>query len=151
MQSAPAPNTTVTMAEAPPPSAARVEQGAGPVAQVEVAGVLNRARTENGRPAMVESPRLSAAARSYADLMARTGHFSHDGPDGSSFADRARAAGYGCARAENIASGPMTDAQVVANWMTSPGHRRNILLSDAREFGYGRAGDKMVLMLGTGC
>jgi uncharacterized protein YkwD len=45
----------------------------------------------------------------------------------------------------------MSDAQVIANWMTSPGHRRNILLRDAREFGYGHVGDRFVLILGRGC
>ena len=104
---------------------------------VDVTATLNSLRAENGRVPLAEDRRLTTAARDYAALMARTGHFSHTGPEGSTFGQRSRAAGYPCPRAENIAFGPMTDAQVIANWMTSPGHRRNILLRDARDFGFG--------------
>ena len=118
---------------------------------VDVTATLNRLRAENGRGPLAEDPRLSTVARDYAALMARTGHFSHTGPSGSTFGQRARAAGYPCPRAENIAFGPMSDAQVIANWMTSSGHRRNILLRDARDFGFGSVDDKFVLILGRGC
>ncbi|NBD29359.1 MAG: CAP domain-containing protein [Alphaproteobacteria bacterium] len=140
MTAAPTQPTSISTASAPP--------GADPG---RVAALLDQLRVARGLSTLAEDPRLTAAARNYAGVMARTGHFSHTGPDGSSLSDRARAAGYPCVRAENLAYGPMTDAQVISSWMASPGHRRNILLRDAREFGYGRAGDKMVLVLGSGC
>ena len=82
--------------------------------------------------------------------MVRNDCFSCDGLNGSSFCDRARAAGYTCAVAENIAFEQRSEADVVAQWMTSSGHRRNILLDDATGFGIGRVGNIWVLMLGRG-
>ena len=52
---------------------------------------------------------------------------SHIGGDGSRFTDRLHAAGYPRPGAENIAFGQRTAARVVADWMASSGHRRNIL------------------------
>ena len=113
--------------------------------------ILNQQRAEHGLGPVVENLKLSAAATAHAhDMMAR-GYFSHVGQNGSTFSDRAGASGYLCAAAENIASGQPTEADVVSAWMNSAGHRRNILLPDAKEFGIGRAGDIWVLMLGRGC
>jgi uncharacterized protein YkwD len=39
----------------------------------------------------------------------------------------------------------------MTEWMNSSGHRRNILLSDARDYGLGRVGNMWVLMMGRGC
>jgi len=80
------------------------------------------------------------------------GYFSHTGQNGSSFSDRARAAGYTCAAAENIASGQRSEAEVMTSWLNSPGHRRNILLRDVVDIGIGRVGTMWVMMLGrAGC
>lgn len=116
-----------------------------------MAALLSAERGKQGRSAVVENARLSAAAQAHAEDMVRNSYFSHTGLNGSRFSQRARAAGYGCARAENIAFGQRSEAEVVTEWMGSSGHRRNILLRDAREFGVGRSGNTWVLMLGTGC
>ncbi|SLN22763.1 CAP domain-containing protein [Pseudooctadecabacter jejudonensis] len=113
--------------------------------------LLNAARAENGRGPVREDSRLSASAQGHAQDMQTQDFFGHTGSNGSSFSDRARAAGYTCARAENIASGQRTPAQVMEAWMTSSGHRRNILLSDVTEFGIGRTANNWVLVLGRGC
>ena len=49
-----------------------------------------------------------------------------------------RAAGYPYRKvAENIAAGQRTAAEVVAGWMDSPGHRRNILDGELAQIGVG--------------
>ena len=66
------------------------------------------------------------------------GFFAHDDPDGRSPFDRAAASGLS-ARAENIARGQADAAAVVGSWMTSPGHRANILDCRLRSLGVGLA------------
>lgn len=128
-----------------PNSAAGAQSGASMVS------LLNNARAANGQGPLVEDARLSLAARNHAQSMVDHTYFSHQGIDGSSFVSRSRDAGYMCSAAENIASGQRSEARVVSGWMDSPGHRRNILLSDARDFGIGRVGTMWVLVLGRGC
>lgn len=137
-----------------PPAAttsAPVSQVAAPAASSGIASLLNTQRAAQGRGAISEDPRLSAAAQAHAQDMAANGYFSHTGLNGSRFTQRAQAAGYGCAVAENIASGQRSEAEVVNVWMNSSGHRRNILLGRASEFGIGRSGTVWVLMMGSGC
>lgn len=122
-----------------------------PPATQGMAVLLSARRANSGLGPLAENPRLSAAARTHAADMVRNGFFDHAGSDGTSFVERAERAGYGCARAENIAAGQRGEAEAVAMWMGSPPHRRNILLPDIREFGIGRAETHWVLVLGTGC
>ena len=137
----------------PAPEARQVEAIAAPMPQFSgsMVSLLNTERAGQGRGRLVEDPRLSRAALDHAEDMVRNDCFSHQGQTGSSFTDRARAAGYTCAAAENIAFGQRSEIEVVTEWMDSPGHRRNILLRDATEFGIGRVGNMWVLMLGRGC
>ncbi|WP_143342727.1 CAP domain-containing protein, partial [Crossiella equi] len=71
--------------------------------------------------------RLVAAAQRHAADMASRGYFSHTAPDGTSFVDRARSAGYPAPGGENIARGQRTAEKVMESWMGSSGHRANIL------------------------
>jgi hypothetical protein len=64
--------------------------------------------------------------------------FSHTSPDGRSPGDRIKAAGYGAwAWGENIAAGFETPAEVMAGWMRSEGHCRNVLGAAFSELGVG--------------
>ncbi|MCC5956695.1 MAG: CAP domain-containing protein [Natronohydrobacter sp.] len=101
---------------------------------------VNAERAKSGRPALALSPELSAIAQAHACDMARRGYFSHNSPDGRSMTDRARRAGISgiCTMGENIAQGQSDVPTVVASWMRSPGHRRNILDRDFRLVGFGR-------------
>ena len=118
----------------------------------DVVGLVNAARAEQGLGPVRTNPRLAQAARDHAADMVAGGYFSHTGQNGSSFSDRARAAGYACAAAENIASGQRSEAEVMTSWLNSPGHRRNILLRDVVDIGIGRVGTMWVMMLGrVGC
>ena len=115
---------------------------------------MNGTRAGAGRGALAVNGELTQAAALHARDLARTGAFSHSDSDGSSVGDRVRRAGYGfCFVAENIAKGQGTLKQVLDGWMASPGHRRNILAGQAREFGLVRGpGNLWVMVLGrSGC
>lgn len=114
-----------------------------PPPQVELdihLAAVNAERAKAGRPALALSPELNALAQAHACDMARRGYFSHTTPDGRSMMDRARRAGASgyCTMGENIARAPRDVPSVVAGWMRSPGHRRNILDADFRLVGFGR-------------
>jgi len=114
---------------------------------------VNAARAENGRPALVYDARLEAAARAHGQDMARNGFFSHTGSDGSDIGDRLRRAGYAfCFGAENLAAGQRDLTEVMQSWMTSRGHRKNILHRKARAVGLARVtGDRWVMVLAAPC
>jgi uncharacterized protein YkwD len=81
---------------------------------------------------------LNLAAQRHSQWQADHHTMTHAG-DGS-LLDRIRAAGYRARVAgENIAAGYPTAASVVAGWMGSPGHRRNILNAAFVDVGFGMA------------
>ncbi len=86
----------------------------------EVVRQVNRERTGRGLGALRVSAELSRAARVRASEITRK--FSHTRPDGTAWRTVSSAA-YG----ENIAMGQRTADKVMAAWMTSSGHRANIL------------------------
>ena len=115
-----------------------------PMAELEIhLAAVNAERSQAGRPPLALSPDLSSIAQGHACDMARRGYFSHTSPDGQSMMDRARRAGASglCAMGENIAQGQSDVPTVVASWMRSPGHRRNILDPEFRLVGFGRGPD----------
>lgn len=112
---------------------------------------MNAQRAANGRAAINEDRRLTAAAQAHAADMATNGYFSHTGRNGSTMGQRITAQGYGnCFMAENIANGQRSEAEVLPAWMGSVGHRANILDQRARSYGLGRSGNIWVMTLG-GC
>lgn len=83
---------------------------------------------------------LEDAARKHSLDMAENGYFSHQSLDGRMPEDRARASGFeGTGVGENIAQGQRTVEEVMAAWMSSPGHCRNIMDGSYRLLGVGRA------------
>lgn len=102
----------------------------------------NRVRESAGLAPLAVSDRLAATAQGHADDMAGRRRMSHRGGDGSSPFRRMEAAGYRYQRAgENVAQGQRSVADVMASWMASPGHKRNIL-GKFTEIGAGRATDE---------
>ena len=74
--------------------------------------------------------------------MAARGYFDHTTPDGVTFDARITRAGYAWSLvAENIAAGQRDPAAVMASWMGSDGHRRNILNCRLQHIGVGLAYD----------
>jgi len=115
---------------------------AGPDHTPDVARVLeltNAQRHAAGLGMLKLSPQLNDAALSYSEVLASGSCFEHSCGAVPNFADRLGLAGYtGWASiAENIAAGYPTPEAVVAGWMDSPGHRRNILSPDYNEIGVG--------------
>ncbi|GAA2118910.1 hypothetical protein GCM10009780_78290 [Actinomadura alba] len=115
----------------------RTVVSAGGGVEETVAQLTNRERAKAGCGPLKVDARLRTAARRHSADMAARDYFSHDAPDGSTFVDRIKAAGYLSPGAENIAKGYSTPAAVMAGWMKSPGHRANILNCDLRAIGVG--------------
>jgi uncharacterized protein YkwD len=111
-----------------------------------VTELINKERVGRCNSALRTDERLRNAARAHSADMAKNNYFSHNSRDGSSFVDRIVRAGYPkmSAASENIAAGHLSAKAVVQGWMTSDGHRRNILDCQARAVGVGLAyrGDK---------
>ncbi|HEX6501262.1 MAG TPA: CAP domain-containing protein [Micromonosporaceae bacterium] len=104
-----------------------------------VVALTNQARAQNGCAPLHTDERLRTAARAHSVDMATHHNLSHTGSDGSTFSDRARAAGYPQPMSENIADGYPTADDVVRAWLNSAGHRSNILNCQTRAVGVGLA------------
>jgi uncharacterized protein YkwD len=103
---------------------------------------VNGIRTGAGLVPLQPCPSLRRAAQGYALLMAETNSFSHVGPDGSAPWDRMQAQGFTWqAAAENIASGQTSIAQVMNEWIESPGHYENLMDPRMQRVGFGYAVD----------
>lgn len=106
----------------------------------EVVSLTNAERSSHGceTPLRIEE-RLRTAARLHSDDMARRDYMDHTSPEGVGPAQRAEDAGYSAWSGENIAMGYPTAEAVVEGWMSSEGHRANILNCDFRAVGVGAA------------
>lgn len=112
---------------------------------------VNAFRAGEGEAPLRRNAKADAAASAHARDMARQGFFGHKGSNGSSVGGRLKAAGCRfTGAAENIAKGQRSDAEVVAAWAASPGHRRN-MLAPYDQYGAARIGDTWVLVLASGC
>ncbi|WP_308128040.1 CAP domain-containing protein [Modestobacter italicus] len=134
---APAPSVAPAPAPAPPPAAAAAPAAPGPEGQVLT--LVNTERAAAGCAPVSADAGLAAVARAHSADMRDRDFFDHVNPDGVDPFARAEAAGVGYARAENIAAGQPDAAAVMADWMASPGHRKNILNCDLRTLGVGVA------------
>jgi len=84
--------------------------------------------------------KLNLASYRHAFDMATNNYFSHTSLDGSTPWQRLARVGYTYRSAsENIAAGYSTPAAVVAGWLKSEGHCRNIMSPNVRELGVGYA------------
>ncbi|RKP08172.1 CAP domain-containing protein [Thamnocephalis sphaerospora] len=90
---------------------------------------VNRARANNGLPALGLSEGLKNIAQAHSTLQARLEKMAHD-LLGQSFVDRAKslASAFGIrGSAENVAAGQKTPKEVFESWMKSAGHYKNIM------------------------
>ncbi|HWG08098.1 MAG TPA: CAP domain-containing protein [Solirubrobacteraceae bacterium] len=127
---------------------AQVRPSATDLAVVRTATLclVNRERLSRGERALRANRRLQLAAQGHSEDMSAGDYFEHDGRQGDTPLSRMRASGYifsshiGYAIGENIAWATLwmaTPKAIVASWMTSPGHRANILDATFRESGVG--------------
>ncbi len=94
----------------------------------QVLALLNAERARAGCQPLSLDSRLMRAAQQHSEDMAVNNFVGHTGSNGSTLAQRANAVGYTwSALAENVAAGYATPEAVMAGWMGSDGHRRNIL------------------------
>ena len=85
---------------------------------------------------------LERAAYGHSSDMFRNKYFSHTGSDGSGTGERMTKAGYNWRfYGENIAQGYSSEKEVVAGWLSSPGHCANIMSKNYREMAVARVGD----------
>ena len=95
----------------------------------------NAQRRAAGLPPLVPNERLFQAARAHSANMARQGRLDHM-LDGTDVSTRVRWAGYRLASAaENIAWNSPDAAAALRLWMSSGGHRANILSREFTEIG----------------
>lgn len=100
-----------------------IQQSGGPQVsymEAQVVADVNAQRARYGLQALRIDPQLTAAARVRAKEIAQK--FSHTRPDGTKWNTVSSAA-----LGENIARGHNSAYRVMAAWMSSPGHRENIL------------------------
>ncbi|MBP6974576.1 MAG: hypothetical protein KBB54_01385 [Candidatus Pacebacteria bacterium] len=107
---------------------------------LNVAGIVsatNFERKKAGLPDLIRDPLLSKSAEIKLQDMFQKQYFQHVSPSGDSVSDVVRKTGYEyIVVGENLALGVFAgDAQVVAAWMASPGHKKNILDSRYQEIG----------------
>jgi uncharacterized protein YkwD len=108
-------------------------------ARAAVRCLVNAERAAHGLPALRDDDTLAAVAQARSRLMVSSQRFDHDDAAGGA-AGRATAAGYAWSYvAENIATGQITPREVVAGWMASAGHCRNILSPRVADIGVGVA------------
>lgn len=109
--------------------------------ETQIISEVNAVRQKHDRPKLTENPTLRAIARDYSRQMLRREFFSHTGPSGSTVADRVQAAGLSFRRVgENLAMTENVDRpaeDLVADWMESPPHRKNILEGKYTQTGVG--------------
>jgi hypothetical protein len=114
-----------------------------PKTEIAIVEMTNAFRKEMRLGEVKPNVALAAAARAFAQYLARTGKFAHEA-DGRKPAQRAEAQGYRhCSIAENLAMnldsrGFDTRAlarEAVEGWKNSPGHRANMLQAGVTEIG----------------
>ncbi|WP_344199421.1 CAP domain-containing protein [Kribbella karoonensis] len=127
------PSSTPTKTRTTEPSPSDTPQppvsGGGTNAQErQVLDYTNQIREQQGCGPLKLDSALVEAAGKHASDMVRRHYMDHTNPDGQDPGDRMAAAGYrGSTWGENIAAGYDTAQKVVAAWMQSDGHRKNIL------------------------
>lgn len=143
--SAPAPASTSTTSRpsrpATTPASGAPTLNATAVAE-EMIDRTNAARRAAGVAGLAKSVNLMQAAQLQADQMVKAGRMEHElpGQPYPTLKSRLTAVQYDVrAAGENIAEGQHSAAEALSTWMSSPGHRANILSSDYTEMGAGVA------------
>lgn len=105
----------------------------------------NQIRASRGLPALRENAKLRRAAAGHSSDMVSRRFFDHVTPGGATFVDRIVASRYasrnvGWSLGENLAWGTgelATPREIMKAWMSSPGHRANVVKRSYREIGIG--------------
>jgi|GEM_PF-1588471 len=146
-------NETPTPAPVPAPAPSSADKSSGdPNAtqeQQEFLALVNKARADAGLKPVKLNNKLNQSAMDYSGTQAKLGKISHEA-DGTNFGQRNEKFSYTSNRGENVAMGQQSVQDVFKSWMDSPGHRDNILMSDATEIGLGHVGAYWTQEIGNG-
>ncbi len=106
----------------------------------KVVTLVNQERAKYGLKPLSANWELARVARYKSEDMRDKNYFSHTSPTYGSPFDMMKKFGIQYSYAgENIAAGQTTAKSVVASWMNSEGHRKNILSANFKEIGVGYA------------
>lgn len=131
-----------TAARTAPPRGERSVSRRGTVDEAAVLEAMNEQRARYGLAPLRLNAQLSLAAGDRVGDMFSQRYFDHVAPDGTSPFVWAKSRGYRYRTiGENLAEGQRSAREVVADWMSSPGHRANIL---------GRAFDECGIAIAAG-
>lgn len=135
----PSPSRTATEKPEPkaPPSQSSQSPSAEAAAEAAVLTLVNAERAKVGCSPVRTDSSLASLAGQFSSDMAERDFFAHTDPDGATPWDRAEKAGISDLGGENIARGQANAQSVMDAWMTSPGHRANILNCDYKTLGVG--------------
>ena len=104
----------------------------------EVVRLVNQERSKHGLSPLTSDWQLSRVARYKSQDMRDNGYFSHTSPTYGSPFEMMKSFGISYRTAgENIARGQRTPQEVVNAWMSSSGHRANILNKSFTRIGVG--------------
>jgi uncharacterized protein YkwD len=149
LQAKPLVNQVSTPTVAPRPEAVAPPPGVKHLQQVEdlVFAMTNRARQARGLAPLIRDNELRNVARAYSNNMTVHRFFDHVTPEGISLDDRISSQYPHWVRAigENIWKGvgfnPLAvrrlAQEIMDDWMSSPGHRENVLDPDFTHLGVG--------------
>ena len=116
----------------------RAEEQSEEITVDAVIAEMNVYRGDHGLPLLQGDQRLHRAAEDRIDDMERQGYWGHYPPDGSSPFLWLPLRGYHYRQAgENLAAGLESLDLLVSSWMSSPGHRANILSPEYADVGIG--------------
>lgn len=120
----------------------------------ETLQLVNQVRAEFGLSALTYNASLATAAQNHANFIAQNSIYSHIGINGSTWQDRAEAAGYSGFAGENLVGGTrLTPQQGVIWWRNSAVHFSNMLNPRWTEagvgFAVGNGQNFYVLVMGT--
>jgi uncharacterized protein YkwD len=107
--------------------------------EAQLLELMDRDRAANGLPALIRDPRLAKVARRYSREMAETGDVAHFSRRSGNAVDRVRSAGITPSPtviAENVGR-DYSAADAERGFMSSPGHRDNILSRAVTHVGVG--------------
>jgi uncharacterized protein YkwD len=121
----------------PLPKLYRIPVGAQSRIPYEVVDAVNALRAASGTQPIQLNARLTAAAATHAQDMARQNRPWHFGSDGSSPIDRVRRVGYpGLLIGENISETYETELETLSAWMDQEDTRRVLLDPRGSDLGF---------------
>lgn len=129
-------SATVERAGTPEPRSAPAATTSDHSYAEAIVAAMNRERRAHGLGPLRLETRLSLAAQDRIDDMMAKHYFDHVSPDGINPFTWVRKRGYRYSLiGENLALGYRSSQSVVTGWMSSPGHRENILKSGFDDVG----------------